>query len=712
MNRLLVSISPAALALAFAAPLAAQSTIGHASRVGACDPRVDVCGLPPGGGALHYINTSGSFRMGCNILVGPGQTGIAIGPGASSVVLDGDGFSILGDPSHSSVSGIVCPSAPAVRSGLVVGDMTLEDFSDAGISVSNVQSVRVRHGHHSNALYGMRFTDCGSVQVEGVSTSQCATGIDSSSVDSLEVSGCVLIGNGIGANVCGHSSRFQDVVVQGGGSGIVWDDSCFGVGSMQPFALQCSDVRIEDVLQTGLTVIGATSRTRWIEELARIQVRGSGLDGISININASHELFVSDSSSSNNGGDGLEVTSNSTGLVSIHDARFTTDRNGGDGVRVHTLGPLDVSSIESGSSGNAGDGRSCDEEIVFRCNHAKLVAGFNAGSGLKITCGGVVELTCSDSNLSDNGGRGLQLAGGAGSPGGGSGGSVLLEGSILRGNGTDGCDIDFSSSPTEGKVSLSDIQSTSNVGKGVALHNVSATLHGGECSSNGSHGLQGQLSDIKCSLLTCKSNGGDGFDLADSSADLVDCSALGNSGHGLSAIDVTSSAPWTITIQDSRLSSNGGLGLRAVGNCHPRIDDSVITGNTGGGLLCSSTGNLQKQINVQKCTLDSNGGTACDIQFARGGLVEQCVVSNSPIGIHVGDSSGGGHCTGLRVSNNVVSSCNTGIQVLTGGSHVVVRNTVSSSLAAYSVGGGNLFGPLVTSANIASDSSPHANYAP
>lgn len=711
MNRLLLTISPAALALSFATPLAAQSAVGHASRIGACDPRVDVCGLPPGGGALHYINTSGSFRLSCNILVGPGQSGVAIGPNASSVVLDGDGYSILGDPSHSSVSGIVWPSAPAARRALVVGDMTLDDFSDAGISVSNVQSVRVRHDRHSNALYGMRFTDCGSVQVEGVSTIQCGTGIDSSSVDSLEVSGCVLIGNATAASVCGHSSRFKDVVVQGGSDGIVWDDSCFGPGSMQPFALQCSDVRVEDVLQTGFVVNGTAARSRWIEELARIQVRGSGLDGISINIAGAHELFISDSSSSNNGGHGLKVTNPSPGHVVLIGHDCSTNHNGGHGVEIGSVGDVAMSVIGGSSSHNGGDGVDANVvqkiEMVFK--EVKIES--NAGGGGTVFGGGV-EVQASDSSFSHNGARGLQVSGGAGGPGGGGGASVMLTSSILRGNGTDGCDLDFTSSLSGGEVSLSDILFTSNTGHGLALHNASATLRAGECSSNGSHGLQGQLSDIKCNLLTCQSNGGDGFSLADSSADLVDCSSLGNSGHGLNAIDVTTTPTWTVSSQDSRFSGNGGLGIRAVGSCHVRIDDSVIAENIVGGLLCSSSGNLQKQISVQKCALDSNGGTACEIQYARGGLVEQCVVSNSPTGIHVGDSSGGGHCTGLRVSNNVVSSCNTGLQVLTGGSHVVVRNTVSNSLAAYSVGTGNMFGPLVTSANIATDTSPHANYAP
>jgi hypothetical protein len=149
-----------------------------------------------------------------------------------------------------------------------------------------------------------------------------------------------------------------------------------------------------------------------------------------------------------------------------------------------------------------------------------------------------------------------------------------------------------------------------------------------------------------------------------------------------------------------------------VGNQSPTLEDVSCARNDGGGFLCSSTYDGPFHVQALRCAFTANGCIACDVQSARGGAIEQCIVSGGMTGISVGSLTCPSCVSAVRVCDNTISLCGTGLQVLAGGHHLVMRNAVSDSLAAYSVGAGNLFGPVVSSADMETNTNPGSNFAP
>ncbi len=62
-----------------------------------------------------------------------------------------------------------------------------------------------------------------------------------------------------------------------------------------------------------------------------------------------------------------------------------------------------------------------------------------------------------------------------------------------------------------------------------------------------------------------------------------------------------------------------------------------------------------------------------------------------------------------RVEGNHVKECDFGYLV-TGTANLVIRNYATDNTTEYSIGAGNMFGPIVTIANIGVSNNPHANY--
>jgi hypothetical protein len=205
----------------------------------------------------------------------------------------------------------------------------------------------------------------------------------------------------------------------------------------------------------------------------------------------------------------------------------------------------------------------------------------------------------------------------------------------------------------------------------------------------------------------CLANAGDGLQSVDATVELADCASLSNDADGIDC-SASPGTPSSIDANRVECSDNQGIGMRLASGV-PGVRNSICRSNESGGLLIlGATGTVV----ADAVRFDLNGGIAGDVQSAAGGVVEQCVVSGSATGIHVGDSSGMGLCTGVRVSDNVVSSCATGIAVDAGGHHLVVHNTASGSATSFAVGADNMFGPIVTSADILTNTNPLANCAP
>jgi parallel beta-helix repeat protein len=151
-------------------------------------------------------------------------------------------------------------------------------------------------------------------------------------------------------------------------------------------------------------------------------------------------------------------------------------------------------------------------------------------------------------------------------------------------------------------------------------------------------------------------------------------------------------------------------------------EDSVISG-------CSASDNDQTGIVgvngvvITDCTSDKNGWFG--FHAALGSIVSRCRArDNTQYGIQAADFSTvqDSVCTqndvaGIyvsegfnRIEGNHLTSNATGILV-NGSGNLLIRNSARSNGTNFNFGVGNTAGPIVNSANIATNNNPHANYA-
>lgn len=226
---------------------------------------------------------------------------------------------------------------------------------------------------------------------------------------------------------------------------------------------------------------------------------------------------------------------------------------------------------------------------------------------------------------------------------------------------------------------------------GVGLMMISNfTVEGCTSTDNTSNGFV--CSELMSTFSRCVARSNDGTGFSTPSAVINDCQAIGNSFVGFNGPSViTGSYATGGTIP---LILNGGVAT----NCtieggsqsavwisnRTRITNCKVFGAAQNGILATGNG-----CTVKDCTVNSCGTSAG--QFA-GIKVEStdCAISDN----HVSQMTTGGDDIGIWI---------------TGTGNMVVRNAVAAASDFYNIAAGNAAGPQISSATVATTTSPMAN---
>jgi hypothetical protein len=242
------------------------------------------------------------------------------------------------------------------------------------------------------------------------------------------------------------------------------------------------------------------------------------------------------------------------------------------------------------------------------------------------------------------------------------------------------------------------------------------------------------------SLIGVSGQGGIVIDSGNVTIDLAGHALIGvpNSNDGISVGGLFTP---NITIRNGSVQSWGGYGIRAHQARNLLVVDVLASGNGDSGIWggfestidrCAANSNgftgFLTQLNSRfiNCTAANNvlcgftldsgstitGCTASDNGLAGITATSNCYVANNNCENNDTDGNGNGIVvkgTDSRIEANNVTGNTIGIDV-NGTSNLIIRNSASGNGTAYSIVAGNSVGPLVTSANIATNSNPHANY--
>lgn len=188
--------------------------------------------------------------------------------------------------------------------------------------------------------------------------------------------------------------------------------------------------------------------------------------------------------------------------------------------------------------------------------------------------------------------------------------------------------------------------------------------------ANGSGGLYCYSSCLISDTLATD-NGGDGFDVSNGTT-LSRCSAVSNTGDGVKTAD-------NVQIDGCNFSNSGAYGVRASWRC--TITNCHVFANALHGV---SAGN---QSRVVSNNIESNGNAGVGY------------------GVYVDAAS-----QSVTISDNSITGNDVGVK-LDGPNNLVVRNFVRANTTNISAAGGNIVGPIVNAANIATQTNPSANYS-
>jgi len=251
-----------------------------------------------------------------------------------------------------------------------------------------------------------------------------------------------------------------------------------------------------------------------------------------------------------------------------------------------------------------------------------------------------------------------------------------------------------------------------NWGDGVSLSGV----HGGRivnvhASENRSFGIYGGANSI---IESCTATANDAGILADNGSRIAGCVARSNSAAGFFVVGPA-------TVVNCVAEGNGTDGIDASRNT--MVLDSSAAGNGRHGI------SVFDQSVIKNCVARANGTNGLDLRV-------DCVVRESSSynngGHGIWTESGslivGNHCTRNGISSvgagvRASSDCRVEANHLHGNDYgvflppsaqgtVIIRNTFRLNSTNLSAGAANVIGPAVTSANVATNSNPHANYYP
>jgi hypothetical protein len=200
--------------------------------------------------------------------------------------------------------------------------------------------------------------------------------------------------------------------------------------------------------------------------------------------------------------------------------------------------------------------------------------------------------------------------------------------------------------------------------------------------------------------------------------DLMGFTLTGGAGslHGITF----SGGPKIVSVRNGILRDWGSNGLRAETVFSGLFEGLQAYDNGAHGVWIAGENNIVRHSVAEY----NNVGIALVTTTAQGGgIVEGCSVLNNSIGIFVNHNTTvrhnqvhGNSLTGIsavgagnRVEANNAAGNGTGFDIPDPGS-LVIRNSARGNTNNYSIGAGNVVGPFVTAATVATSSNPHANY--
>ena len=740
------------------------ATAGHAlgqvsgrPKPSSSDPRTDLNQLSGSGSSHHNVRVSGSYYLSANIKCSAGMSAITIDPAASSVVIDFNGFGIEGAPGGTSGNGIDCPAALIPRSILKVYRFSASGLGGDGMSIDSVDSVEVngatvshcggdgislKHVRRDGAILsadfgyshrGLRGRDVLLLHVVDVSVSNCDVGIEA----------------------CAEALQLEGAAIQGCASdGILLDDSCSPAGVVSPPRKgQLYQVSISDSGGDGIELRSSGASSMELSA-ADLSVTNCGQNGLYVPVVPAGAPSVGPPSVSLRaatfmgcGGSGVssEGLASSSGTINHHYAHVDCSRNalsgismaggstlegeslnvgfnGGSGIEVRSpptrAGALRLSGVQC--SGNGLDGLYLEGSTPIIRGTALLADFHFVGNGRHGWSATNFDATATHGMIDGNTNDGIHAVdsdlevSGTGIAHSGNDG-VNLQGGKYRGwdgmiYGTHRCGVQANGS----KIQIRGVDVAGNTEDGVRLTSSTYEQSGGSLSDCGFNGISAIFSPIVMDKVFVGGNTQGGVRLVSSSAQCSGMQVVGNGGDGVFASAPPAGPSLTVDFRDGSLSGNGGYGMRTTGVTVPKLSSDTMKDNVAGGFSSSSGGGCAPVlVYVSDCTFDGNGGTAVDLQNARGGLVERITILGSATGIHVGDPAGLGCSGGVRVSDCTVVQCTTGYSIDPGGGNLVLRNFASQcSGAAFAVGVGNLFGPVVANqGDMLATTNPNANFA-
>lgn len=223
-------------------------------------------------------------------------------------------------------------------------------------------------------------------------------------------------------------------------------------------------------------------------------------------------------------------------------------------------------------------------------------------------------------------------------------------------------------------------------------------------------------SNATVSGCTVRSNSGSNGMVVGGRSVISRCIAISNGQNGILSSDAC-------VITDCVATNNGAAGillnLGATGAAN-RVSGCTSSFNTGNGIECVGFGCL-----VEHCVVRSNGGLG--ISVAGDSQVSHCVASTNTLGGITATS--GAHIFQNECNSHLITSTTPGITVSGAGGRIeanvcrnngrgyvtsvtgnlVVRNHAQGNTTNYALTGTGA-GPLVTAANVATNTIPHANF--
>lgn len=207
-------------------------------------------------------------------------------------------------------------------------------------------------------------------------------------------------------------------------------------------------------------------------------------------------------------------------------------------------------------------------------------------------------------------------------------------------------------------------------------------------------------------ILACIAEGNTtGFESGDNAL-FSDCSAYANTGDGFS-VGYGSSVTNCISRSNSGDGFSTGNGPVSFTGC-----TSSVNGGDGYETTASSLSGCAASFNTGFAfrLINDSTMTGCIVTSIAAGCVtagndctiRHCNMSGGTVGIEVTGADN-------RVEGNNVADSTTGISVTVVG-NLIISNSVSGGTTRYSIVAGNAAGPIVTAANVATNTIPTANF--